>query len=139
MADHPARMISMVSRKCTQTLDKEGWLAMFAEDGKIEDPIGISYLDETGEGHSTPEARELFWDKNIANSDITITIHHSYACGDEVANNITIDMEFDMDGKPHSQQINGIFTYCLNQEGKLASMRGYWELDAAMKTIKPLR
>lgn len=138
MAEHPARAMSLVSRECTQTHNKEGWLAMFAEDGKIEDPIGKSYLDETGEGHNTPEAREAFWDNNIANSDIRITIHHSYACGDEVANNITIDMEFDMEGKRHSQQINGIFTYGLNNEGKLASLRGYWELDEAMKTIKPI-
>ena len=39
---------------------------MFAEDGKIEDPIGKSYLDETGEGHNTPEAREALWENNIA-------------------------------------------------------------------------
>jgi steroid delta-isomerase len=138
MEDHPARAMSLRSKEYTQTQNKEAWLGMFAENGKIEDPIGISYLDENGQGHCTPEAREAFWDNNIANSDISITIHHSYACGSEVANNITIDMEFEMEGKRCSQQINGIFTYCLDDEGKLLSMRGYWQLDEAMKTIEAL-
>jgi steroid delta-isomerase len=136
--EHPARAASLKSRECVHRHDKEGWLALYAENAVIEDPIGVSPLDETGKGHATPEAREAFWDKNIANSDIEITIHNSYACGNECANIVTLKIVFDLGKKKLSQQVDGVFTYHVNEEGKLLSLRGFWELKEALKTLKPV-
>lgn len=139
MSDHPARKASLLSREYVHDHNKAGWLGLFAADAIIEDPIGVSYLDETGEGHKTPAEREAFWDNNIANSDIRITIHQSYAAGNECANHVTLNMIFEIDGKKHSQEVNGVFTYAVDGDGKLLSLRGYWELEDAMKTIKPCK
>ncbi|MGI9294683.1 MAG: hypothetical protein ACR2PS_11935, partial [Pseudomonadales bacterium] len=77
------------------------------------------------------------WNNHIANSDIKITIHQSYAAGNECANHVTLDTILEYDGQKYSQQVNGVFTYTVNAEGKLLALRGYWELDVMMKTIKP--
>jgi hypothetical protein len=133
---HPARKVSLLSREYVHNHDKAGWLGMFAENGIIEDPIGVSPLDEKGEGHKTPAEREKFWDQNIANSDIKITIHHSYAAANEVANHVTLDIVFPLGDKKFYQQTNGVFTYKVDDKGKLLSLRGYWELDESMKTMR---
>ena len=33
------------------------------------------------------------------------------------------------DGKALQQKVFGVFTYHVNDEGKLLSLRGYWEVD----------
>ncbi len=136
--EHPARAAALASREAVHSHDKEAWLGLFAENGRIEDPIGVSPLDQTGEGYGTPEAREAFWERNIANSDIKITIHNSYAAGNEVANIVTLNIVIKLGEKKLSQQVDGVFTYEVNEDGKLLSLRGYWEFNEAIKTLKPV-
>ena len=132
---HLARKASLRSRQCVHAHDKAGWLGLFAEDGIIEDPIGVSPLDLRGEGHRTPAEREAFWDTNIANSDIKITIHDSYAAANEVANHLTLDIVVTPGGRKFRQQTRGIFTYRVDERGKIKALRGYWELDDTLKTM----
>ncbi|MEP5765287.1 MAG: nuclear transport factor 2 family protein [Halieaceae bacterium] len=128
--EHPARRAALLSREYVQTQNRQGWLDLYAEDAIIEDPIGVSMIDPAGEGHRGAAAREAFWDNFIAPSHISIEIHHSYAAGNEVANRITITTEIPAgEGKKLVQLVTGIFTYHVNEEGKLLSLRGYWETD----------
>ena len=128
--EHPARRAALLSREYVQTHNKEGWLGLYAEDAIIEDPIGVSMIDPEGKGHRGPAAREAFWDNFIAPSKISIDIHHSYAAGNEVANRITITTQIPAgEGKALLQKVTGIFTYHVDDEGKLLSLRGYWETD----------
>jgi len=136
--DNPAYLMSLKSREFAANHDKAGWLGMFAEDGIIEDPIGPSVLDPEGKGHSTPEARELFWDNNIANSDIEYILHQSYTSHLECANIVTLNVVITMDGKKYSQQVNGVFTYSVNEQCQLASLRGFWEFDEGMATFQEI-
>jgi steroid delta-isomerase len=124
---YPAKIAAMKSREYVHNHDKAGWLGLFAPDAVIEDPIGVSYLDPNGRGHGTPEAREIFWNSNIANSDITITIHDSYGAANECANHVTLDLKSEVDGARSHIRIKGIFTYSANDEGLLTALRGYWE------------
>ena len=133
---HPARRVSLMSREYVHGHDKQGWLGLFAEDGTIEDPIGPSPLDPKGEGHKTPAEREAFWNNNIANSDIKITINHSYAAACEVANHLTLDIVIQLGDKKFRQQTKGIFTYKVDDRGKLLALRGYWDFDESMKTFR---
>lgn len=133
---HPARKVSLLSREYVHSHNKAGWLGMFAENGIIEDPIGASPLDPAGQGHKTPAEREAFWDNNIARSSIKIAIHESYAAGAEVANHVTLDMVVPMGDKKFSQQVHGVFTYRVNDQGKLLALRGYWQMEDAAKTIR---
>ncbi len=109
---------------------------MWAEDGIIEDPIGPSVLDPDGTGHSTPAAREAFYDQNIANSEIEYIIHDTYTAHLECANIVTLNVLLNMDGKRYSQQVNGVFTYSCNEEGKLTALRGFWEFEEGVATFK---
>ncbi len=134
--NNPAYQVSLKSREFVKNHDKEGWLGMFAQDGVIEDPIGPSMLDPEGKGHSTPEAREVFWENNIANSDIEYILHQSYTSHLECANIVTLNVLLTLDGKQYSQQVNGVFTYSVNEQGELTSLRGFWEFDEGVATLK---
>ena len=133
---HPAKRVSLLSREYVHSHNKAGWLGLFSEDAIIEDPIGVSPIDEAGKGHRGVAAREAFWENNIANSDIKIVIHQSYAAGLECANIVTLNTILTFGGKTYSQEVNGVFTYQVNEAEQLVALRGYWEVDEMMKTIK---
>lgn len=132
---YPAKTVAEKSREYVHSHDKAGWLGLFAPDGIIEDPIGVSYLDPTGLGHSTPAQREAFWNQNIANSDITITIHNSYGAANECANQVTLDLKNEVEGQKVHIRIFGVFTYKVNDQGQLLSLRGYWEPENVQQVL----
>ena len=128
--EHPARRAALLSREYVHSKNREGWLGLYAEDAIIEDPIGVSAIDPPGKGHRGPAAREAFWDNFIAPSSINVDILDSYAAGNEVANHAIITTTIDTgNGKALQQKVHGVFTYHVNDEGKLLSLRGYWEVD----------
>ncbi|MCP4840976.1 MAG: nuclear transport factor 2 family protein, partial [Halieaceae bacterium] len=79
-----------------------------------------------------------FYDRNIASADIEYIIHDTYTSHLECANIVTLNVLLDLDGKKYSQQVNGVFTYSCNQEGKLTALRGFWEFDEGAATLKEL-
>jgi len=128
-----AREMSERSMAAVKARDKAGWLALWAEDGWVEDPIGVSFIDPTGLGHHGAAAREAFWDNNIGSTEgIEFELKDSFACGDEVANVATIHIT--LPGGSTSR-CEGVFVYRLNADGKLLSLRAYWELDRMMATM----
>ena len=128
--EHPARRAALLSREYVRSHNKAGWLGLYTEDAIIEDPIGVSIIDPAGEGHRGPAAREAFWDNFIAPSRIDIEIHHSFAAGNEVANHITITTEIPgAEGVKYLTSVTGIFTYAVDEQGKIEALRGYWEVD----------
>ena len=91
--EHPARLASQRSAAAVQAKDKDAWLALFADDAVVQDPVGKSFLDESGEGHRGHDAIGAFFDNNIAPVEtISFELHDSFAAGDEVANVATIHM-----------------------------------------------
>ena len=62
-----------------------------------------------------------------ANRSITFTIHQSFLCGDEVANVGVIRITFDGGS---AVEVDGIYIYRRSPEGKIASLRAFWEPDA---------
>ena len=130
--DHPARLASQRSMEIVQKKGdnaKERWLALFADDAIIEDPIGRSPFDPDGQGHRGQAAIAAFWDMAIASVTLKFEIEKSYACGHEVANVGTITSTLP-DGK--SIDVPGVFTYRVDDEGKIVALRAYWELDKMM-------
>ena len=49
--EHPARRISQASYSAVVVKDKERWLSLFADDARLEDPVGPSFFDPEGHGH----------------------------------------------------------------------------------------
>lgn len=132
-AEHPARLASQRSIAAVQAKDKDAWLALFADDAVVEDPVGRSFLDESGLGHRGKEAIGAFFDNNIATVEqIRFELHDSFATGDEVANVATIHMT--LPGGTTSR-CEGVFVYRVRDDGKLVSLRAYWEVDRMMATM----
>ena len=108
--------------------DRQAWLALFAEDATVEDPIGPSAFDPEGRGHRGIEAIASFYDNVIAvNESITFTINQSYLCGDEAANVGVIRIAF---AGGSAVEVDGIYIYRRSTDGKIASLRAFWEPDA---------
>ena len=134
-ADHPAHVAGKRSRDAVIARDKEAWLANFADDAIVQDPIGPSHFDPEGKGHRGRDEISAFWDKAIASTDkIEFNFDDTFQCGDEEANtgNITITMG------GHQIVTEGVFTYRANEKGELVALRAYWELDRAAKTARKL-
>ena len=129
--EHPARAASQRSMEIVQRKGdgaKERWLALFADDAIIEDPIGPSPLNPEGTGHRGKAAIAAFWDMAIAPVEIKFDIERSYACGHEVANVGTITT---VTGGM-TVRVPGVFTYRVNDAGQLVALRAYWEFDKVM-------
>jgi steroid delta-isomerase len=123
---HPARRAAWRSMDAVARGDRQAWLDNFADDAVVEDPIGKSMIDPTGEGHRGKRAIEAFWDKNIANARPMFSLQRSICCGDECANVGTLTIQF---GNGLVTQLYGVFVYTVNDHGKVASLRTYWEAE----------
>ena len=124
--EHPARAAARRSMELVHAKDREGWLANFADDAVIEDPIGRSPLCPDGQGHRGRAAIAKFWDAVIGPNRVLFEIRHSYACGAECANVGTISTVLP-DGSV--SQVDGVFTYRVDAAGKVLALRAYWEFE----------
>ena len=129
---HPARDIAIQSVQCVQGKDREGWLSVWAEDGIIEDPVGVSPLDPEGKGHQGMEAITQFYDNIIAPGDLRFSIRHSFACGNECANVGTITNK-SAEGLVTRTEL--VMVYRINDAGKLQSLRAFWEFDDTVESM----
>jgi ketosteroid isomerase-like protein len=131
--DHPARRASQRSAATVARGVKEDWVALFAADGVVEDPVGPSMFDPEGVGHHGHDGIGRFWDLAIAGvTTFHFTIDDSFANGDSCANVGTITTILD-DGTRVDTE--GVFIYRVDDAGLITSMRAHWEFDRAMATV----
>ena len=124
--EHPAMIAARASWSAVQRKAKEEWLALMADDICIEDPIGVSPLDPIGKGHCGKEAVRAFWERAIAPNRIRIEVARSFCAGNESAHLMTLTTTFPNGA---SAEVTGIFTYRVNDAGKLVALRGYWQMS----------
>jgi steroid Delta-isomerase len=130
----PARVASWRSMNATVRGAKEEWLALFAPEAVVEDPVGPSMFDPDGKGHRGREGISAFWDLSIAKVErFQFSIRDSHAAGNEVANVGTITTFL-----PGGYRVDtdGVFVYRVNDEGLVLSMRAFWEVERAMATAR---
>ena len=131
--DHPARRASQRSAATVARGVKEDWLALFAPDAVVEDPVGPSMFDPEGKGHHGHEGIGAFWDMAIAGvKRFHFRIDDSFANGDSCANVGTITSVLE-DGTRVDTE--GVFVYRVDEQGRITSIRAHWEVDRAMGTI----
>src|SRR3984957_10751235 len=131
--EHPAHEAGRRSREAVIARDKEAWLAVFADAGIVEGPIGPPPFDPEGTGHRARAAISSFWDKAIAPTDkIEFIFRDTYQCGNEEANvgHILITTG------DYQVTAEGVFTYKANDECKLVARRAYWEMDRAAASTR---
>lgn len=123
---HPALLAAQNSWRCVQTRDKEGWLALMADDICVEDPIGVGATNPTGDGIRGKEAVSAFWEKHMAAATIQIETHESRTAGQESAHQLTLRTSFE---NGVTSTVRGFFIYIINDDGLLTNLRGYWDMQ----------
>lgn len=132
--DHAARRMSQRSYDAVSRKAKEEWLALFADDAVVADPVGPSFFDESGEGHHGKEAIAAFWDMAIGPVErFQFTIRDSFANGNACANIGTFSTRM-TDGTLADTDL--IAVYRLDDDGLIKTMNAHWEIDRTMATLR---
>ena len=132
---HIAQRASALSARYASERNKAAWLALYTDDALIQDPVGVSPLDPTGNGHRGRDALVRFWDMIIGPGNMTYRIRESYPCADECANVWSLTNRLP-DGSEITVDLVSI--YKVNAAGKLTQMRAYWsyaEVEAKLKSM----
>lgn len=132
-SDHPARRAAQMSNATVARGVKEDWLALFAPDALIEDPVGPSFLDPDGKGHRGADGISAFWDSYVGMiKTFHFHITDSFANGPCCANvtRITTTLE---DGS--SMDIDCVLIYTVDDQGLITSLRAHWEPERSLATI----
>ncbi len=128
--NHPAVQANIQSTELAQAGDKHAWLALYANDALLKDPVGVSPLEPTGEGHNGKIAIENFWDTVIAPANITLNVKQRIISGPHncaVLQEVINDM-----GHGKTTIVDMIATYAVNDDGLITEMCAYWNFDALM-------
>lgn len=134
MSEHPAIQANIQSISLASAGDKEGWLALYADDAVVQDPVGVSPFDATGEGHKGKEAIGKFWDMVIGPSNLTMKAHMRIPSGDRacaVHQTAINDL-----GNGKKTEVDMIAVYELNEEGKIQRMSAFWSWAAMEEQLK---
>lgn len=125
--DTPAIRAHKQSIANAQAGNKDAWLALFADDAVVHDPVGSSMHDPEGKGFHGKERIAEFWDVMIATGDLTIVSQrriasgeHNAAC-DVLATNRVGDLK---------TYIEMVVTYEVNEQGLLTKLCAYWDTEA---------
>jgi ketosteroid isomerase-like protein len=131
--DHPARRAGQLSNATVARGAKDDWLALFAPDAVIEDPVGPSFLDPEGKGHRGLEEISKFWESYVGLiQKFQFHVTESFANGPSCANVVRITTTL-ADGS--TMDIDCVLIYTVRDDGLISSLRAHWEPDRAMATI----
>nr|WP_218821369.1 nuclear transport factor 2 family protein [Sphingomonas laterariae] len=117
--------MSIASLSAVKARQREAWLALFADDAVVEDPVGRSPFDPVGQGHRGKQAIGAFYDNVIAkNKTFEFVIRESYLCGQEVA---SVARFFITGPDDVAREVDLVTVHRINDAGKLVSLRAFWE------------
>lgn len=125
----PALAASHNSWRAVQAHDREGWLALMADDVVVEDPIGPAFTNPGGTGVRGKEAVAAFYDANIAKNKLRVTCEETFPSSspNEIAHILVLRTEFE---GGMTSEVRGVFAYRVDDSGKIANVRGYWNMHA---------
>lgn len=126
---HPAAIANIRSFAAAAAHKKEDWLALFADDAVVQDPVGVSTLDPSGGGHKGKEAIGAFWDNMIAPGKVSFEVKQRLPRENECAVLAVVNNKFS-EGAALTTEM--IVIYKVNQQGKIVSLRAFWDFDSAM-------
>lgn len=133
--DHPARAASQRSYSAVAKGDLAEWLTVYAEDAVLEDPVGRSMFDPEGRGHRGHAGLSAFWEKAIApiaTFEFEITDSFANPGSNTCANVGRIRTAFP-DGSHTTTDL--IMVYVVGDDGRVTSMKAYWEPERTMATL----
>jgi hypothetical protein len=132
-ADTPAIAAHKNSIKHAQAGNKAAWLALFAEDAVVRDPVGPSPHDPEGRGARGLAEIGAFWDTMIGPGNLTIVPHKRIPCGDKAAA-VIITATNNAGGV--KTYIEMVAVYEVNDAGKLVRLDAHWDVNALAEQLK---
>lgn len=119
LKDIPSTSLSAVKAR-----DREGWLALFADDAVVEDPVGPYIWDPEGVGQRGKAAIAAFYDMfSSFQSAFDFDIHHLEARGNEVAVFVSMHITMKDGTRATTKAIN---IYRTAPDGRVESLRSFW-------------
>ncbi len=105
-----------------KTGDKEAWLALFADDAAIIDPVG----SPPNEGK---EAISTFWDR-VHSLPMTFEpeVHRMVVCGDEGMLSFTMTTRSESGGGMAMELVD---TFLIDDDGRIKLLKAYWDSRCA--------
>ncbi len=128
----PAQLASMRSAEFAMAKDKASWLALFAEDAFLADPVGPSPLDPEGKGYSGKKDVERFWDTVIGRANLTIEASQRIPCANACAAVLHVTNDL---GGGRKTVVDMVGIYEVNDAGLLTSLKVYWDFPGLMKQM----
>ena len=116
--------------------NKEAWLALYTDDAIVQDPVGVSPMDPSGEGHRGKAAIEAFWDTVIGPATLEIRADKRWTSGDRVCCVAQVARNDLGDGKVSECDMLAI--YEVNDEGLITRMAAHWDFDGLMEQLAKL-
>lgn len=119
--------VARTAMKAVETGRREDWLACFAADAQVEDPVG----------HVPPmvgrDALAAFWDNAISLLAKTrFDVSREWDAGHEAVLVATVSV-IAADGATTSY--DGAFHYTIDDAGAIASLRAFWDLPAVVAAL----
>lgn len=119
LEDLPSQSLSAVKAR-----DREGWLALFADDAHVEDPVGPCEWDPEGKGQRGKAAIGAFYDMFEGfQESFDFEIHHQEARASEVAVFATLHVGM-KDGTKASTKVLNVYKQA--PDGRIAALRSFW-------------
>ena len=113
-----AKDLAETSLRLTKERDRAGWLALFAPDAFVEDPVG-------GGRHEGIDAITAFYDSTISTVEsFEYEIERSYLCGSEVA----VVIRFAIVAAGVALDMDVVNVYAATADGdRLLALRSWWD------------
>jgi hypothetical protein len=77
--EHPARRAGLLSQRHVANGDREAWLALFADDGVVQDPVGPSPLDPATSSKSDQLSAAIVFFSSPRMASPKVGYHSTYA------------------------------------------------------------
>jgi len=132
---HPAVLASENAAKFAMAGDRDSWLDLYAEDAILANPVGKSPFNPKGEGFRGKAEIKRYWDTVIGKANLTIVASQRIVCGNTCAAVLQVTNDF---GGGMKATMDQIAIYEVNDDGKLISVKHYWDWDKFMAQIKEL-
>jgi ketosteroid isomerase-like protein len=112
-----AKELGETSLRLTKERDRDGWLALFAPDAFIEDPVGSP-------AHRGIDAITAFYDSTISTVEsFDYEIERSYPGGTEAA----FVIHFTIGVAGSTLDMDAVNVYAATDDGKIRSLRSFWD------------
>ncbi len=117
-----AAAVGRAAMTAVQDGRREVWLGLFSDDAQVEDPVG--HLPAI----VGREALAQFWDVGIASlGSVEFEVTRVWEAGEEAMLLASVTVVA-TDGAKVSY--DGAFNYAIDEEGRIASLRAFWDLPA---------